>query len=171
MAITTSTFATRFHLDNSVYYLSYTATSACLLSDTTHPPLTLVCPLLLLTTHQLPIVHSIPTHSTSIWSSYCLCSSAILPTLPSHTYLIQTSPAISTCTADYLPASNSIFSVLISLLFQHHPTRHVSHPTISYCDHPPWPSPTSNIRYDSSLSSAYSVLFKEHTFIYIYIGM
>ena len=107
--------------------------------------------------------------ATCCWSSCCLSLSVTLTTLPSHTYLIQSSPAISTCTADYLPASNSIFSVsILLLLFQHHPTRHVSHPTISYCDHTPRPSPTSNIRYDSSLSSAHSVLFKEHTFICIH---
>ena len=127
------------------------------------------------------------------WSSYCISSSIILTTLSSHTYLIQTSPAISTCTADYHPASNWILSVpiwhithpttsycdhthwpfpinnthfwyesnitppvsnyipsvLISLLFQHHSSKNVSHPTISYCDHTPGPSCTSNIRYDS----------------------
>ena len=90
--------------------------------------------------------------ATCCSSSCCLSLSVTLTTLPSDSYLIQTSPAISTCTADYLPASNSIFSVSIFLLFQHHPTRHVSHPTVSYCDHTPRPSPTSTntrTRYES----------------------
>ena len=68
---------------------------------------------------------------------YCLTSS-ILPTTPSsYTHLIQTSPAIITCAADYHPVSKCIPSIPISLLFQHHPTRHVSHPSTSYCDYTP----------------------------------
>ena len=124
---------------HSVYHLSYTITGVCLLllCDTTLPTFTLVCLLLLLTTNQLLIVHSTPTHSTPIWSSYCLSSSLLLTSPSSHTYLIQTSPTISSCTTDYPPVSNYILSVPISLLFQPHPTRHVSHPSISYCDHTP----------------------------------
>ena len=75
--------------------------------------------------------------ATCCGSSYYLNSSIILTTLPSHTYLIQTYLAISTCTADHLPASNSIPSVPIFPLPHQHSTRHVSHPTTSYCDHTP----------------------------------
>ena len=156
---TTSTSATSSHLDNnsatSVYHLSYIATTVCLLlllCDTTLPPPTLVRPLLLLTTHWLPIVHSVPTHSTHIWSSYCLSSSIVLTSPSSHTYLIQTAPTTSTCTADYLPVSDC--SSLLPISFLPHPDSswHILHPTTCYCDHTPWSPPTSHdahIRYES----------------------
>ena len=57
--------------------------------------------------------------ATYCGSSYCLSSSIILTCSSSHTYLIQSSPAISTaCTAGYLPVTNCTPSIPISLIFQ-----------------------------------------------------
>ena len=165
-------------LDDSthwVYYPSYTATSACLLCDTILPCPTLVCPLLLPTTHWQPIAYSIPTHFIHIWSSYCLSSSVLLTTPSSHIYLIQTFPAISTNTADYPPLCNYAPSVPISSL---HSSRHIVRPTRGYCDHTSSPSLTRNhtcIKYESIITPEISifctVFYLNSVPLYVYIAV
>ena len=86
---------------------------------------------------------------------------------------------VSTCTVDYPSVSICISSVPICALS--HSTRHIIHPTTtSYCDHTPWPSPTSNIRYASiTITSEFNIVFYlkriyfyvHYTLFVLYIGM